>query len=483
MIARIGRFLLVAASLSALLVLGSSQTLLSTQPVKLEKHLLKAKDLQITCSGPAVISGGASGTSVTEFKRVGKAGTSISYSAVNSSELRGFSSNPIVGYGIRQDIVKAITKLSTFTVVDKTGKSTQGSMLLSAIQLQLADNKKIRGLMAAPCLRPQSEFWLIGGSTAVGREALLVLSNPTAIDSTVDLHIFTENGSSNSAGLSGISVPANKTTFVPLSSFVLRAKSIALQVLSKGGAITALIQQKTVRGTSAAGADFISPSPVANMESIFPGILVRGSKANDNFRAKNEKYSDIQQMLRVFVPGKKDAKINLQVLGTNANTFGTVLSVTASAGKVNDFDIPGLADGDYFGILSSDELVHSSIRLVRSKWAPGAYTDFAWINPAESLSNERFIAVPKAGISKLSITNPSSKPTVVTLKIGSAKVSRTITSGSTEVVRATAGLSIGIVPSTQPVYANLVIDVSGRISVLPVLDDKNISGEVAVSVH
>lgn len=483
MILRISRFILIAASLAALLVFGTPQNFSSTKSVQLQKHLLSAKNLQITCSGPAVVAGGKSGTSVTDFKRVGKAGTSISYSGLASTELKGFSKVPIRGYGIRQDLGKIIVKPSKFTVVDATGKANQGSMLLTANQLQLADNKKIRGLLAAPCLRPQSEFWLVGGSTAVGREALLILTNPTAIDSTVDLHIFTENGSSNSAGLSGISVPANKTTIVPLSSFVLRADSIAVQVLSKGGAITALIQQKTIRGTSASGADFISPSPVANLNSIFPGILIRGSKDSDKFRAKADKYSDVQQMLRVFVPGTKNANVNLQVLGTNSKTFGTVLSVTASAGKVSDFKITGLADGDYFGILSSDVEVFSSIRLVRSKGVPGAYTDFAWINPAEGFSNERYIAVPKAGISRLSITNPSARPTTVTLKIGSVKVSRTIASGSTEVVRASAGLSIGILPTDQPVYANLVIDVSGRIGVVPVLDDKNISGAVEVSVH
>jgi hypothetical protein len=483
MILRISRFILITAGVAALFLFGTNQELLSTKPVQLEKHLLSAKDLEISCSGPAVIAGGASGTSVTDFKRVGKAGTSISYSGLSSTELDGYSTLPIKGYSIRQDLSKLIGKPSRFTVVDQTGKAHQGSKLLSANQLQLADNKKIRGLLAAPCLRPQSEFWLVGGSTAVGREALLILNNPTAIDSTVDLHIFTENGSSNSAGLSGISVPANKTTFIPLSSFVLRADSIAVQVLSKGGAITALIQQKTVRGTSASGADYISPSPAANVNSVFPGILVRGSKDSAKFRAKDDKYSDVQQMLRVFVPGKKNAKINLQVLGTNAKTFGTVLSLNASAGKVSDFKITGLADGDYFGILSSDVEVFSSIRLVRSKGLPGAYTDFAWINPAEGFNNERYIAVPKAGISKLSITNPSAKPTTVMLKIGSVEVSRTVSSGSTEVIKASSGLSIGIIPTGETVYANLVIDVSGRVSVLPVLDDKNISGEVEVSVH
>jgi hypothetical protein len=42
---------------------------------------------------------------------------------------------------------------------------------------------------------------------------------------------------------------------------------------------------------------------------------------------------------------------------------------------------------------------------------------------------------------------------------------------------------MGIIPADQEVFANLVIDIDGRIGVLPLLDDKNISGLVKVSVH
>ena len=140
---------------------------------------------------------------------------------------------------------------------------------------QLATDKKIRGLMAAPCLRPQSEFWFVGGSTKVGREALLLLNNPSQVDATVDLEIFTENGSSHSAGLSGIAVPKGKTTILPLASFVLGADSITVHVLSQGGSITALIQQKAIRGLSASGADYVLPSETISNESYFPGIFVR----------------------------------------------------------------------------------------------------------------------------------------------------------------------------------------------------------------
>jgi hypothetical protein len=483
MMIRIIRFLLVAVVASAAVVYGTPQTFVKTQVVQPQVHDVSAKDLQITCAGPAFLPGGKNQTSVTTFKTTGTANSSLSYSAKTGTSLEGYSLKPVTGYGVRQDIFKRLTRSSSFTVVDETGKNDQGSELLAANQIQFATDKSIKGLLAAPCLRPQSEFWFIGGSTAIGREALLILTNPTSIDSTVDLEIFTENGTSNSSGLSGISVPANKTTVVPISAFVLRAESIAVHVVSRGGSITALLQQKAVRGNSASGADYVSPSPQASSKSIIPGILIRGSKYSAKFKAAGEKYSDVEQMLRVFVPGKKDATITFQVLGTTSETFGTVLSVTAVAGKVTDFPITGLADGDYFGILDSSVPVNSSVRLVRSKTISGPYTDFSWINPAEGFITPRHIAIPKAGISKLSVTNPSDKPTTISIKIGGETVKRTIGASSTEVIRATPGLSMGIIPSDQEVFANLVIDVDGRIGVIPVLDEKNISGQVKVSVH
>ncbi|CAB4690041.1 MAG: hypothetical protein F2662_03955 [Actinobacteria bacterium] len=483
MILRISRMLLIAICTAALLFFGSTADLFSAGVVKSKVHEVSAKDLQVTCSGPAILAGGASGTSVTGFKRLGSASVSLSYSAASATSLKLFDGSYVVGYGVRQDLFKGLNKTGSVSVVDKTGTKAQGSALLSANQLQLVTNKNIKGLLAAPCLRAQSEFWLVGGSTMTGRESLLILNNPTQVDATVDLEIFTENGSSHSAGLSGIAVAAQKTTVVPLASFVLRSQSIVVHATSRGGSITALIQQKSVRGTRASGADYVAPAPVASKFNVLPGILVRGSRDAAKFRKSSDQYSDVQQLLRVFVPGTVDANLTLQVLGSDKQTFGTVLSVKAAAGKVTDFEIRGLKDGDYFAYLDSDVAVQSSIRLVRARANTDSYVDFAWVNAAEAFQTPRYVAIPKAGISKLSIVNPSNKSTVVSIKIGAATVKRTIAAGSDAVIRATPGMSIGIYPSDKAVYANLVIDVAGRVAVLPVLDDKNISGQVSVNIH
>ncbi|MFM8926662.1 MAG: DUF5719 family protein [Rhodoluna sp.] len=458
------------------------RTIINSRAPEAESLQVSAKDLQLTCSGPAVLAGGSTGTSVTNFKRFGSANVATTYSGASQTTLVGFGGQRIIGYGIRQDISGRISSSSSAKVQDKTGKTEQGSVLLSANQTQLADDKSIKGLLAAPCIRPQSEFWLVGGSTSVGREALLILTNPSAVDATVDLSIYTENGASHSAGLSGISVRKNSTTVLPMSSFVLRAQSLAVHLKSFGGSITAVMQQKAIRGIKASGADYISPNDVFEKESFFPGILVRGALDSAKFRKKSAKYSDVQNMLRVFVPGEKDANLTFQVIGTDEQTFGTAISVKAEAGKVTDFEVTGLRNGDYFGILNSDVPVKSSFRLVRAKSSSAGFVDFAWINSASAFDSTRFIAVPDSGVSKLSIVNPGTKQITVVLRIGAAKVKRTVAAASAEVIALAKGLGVGISPSAY-VYANLVIDNQGRVATLPVVDEKNISGQVTVSIH
>ncbi len=444
---------------------------------------VSARDLQLNCNGPAVIAGGKSGISVTNFRRIGKTSTVSSYSGASGTSLTGNSSNPLIGFGGRQDLSNLISGTQLLTVKDETGKTEQGSKLLTAMQIQLATDKKIRGLLAAPCLRPQSEFWFVGGSTKVGREALLLLNNPSQVDATVDLEIFTENGTSHSAGLSGIAVPKGKTTILPLASFVLGADSITVHVLSQGGSITALIQQKAIRGLSASGADYVLPSETISNESYFPGIFVRGQIASATLRKNSSKYYDVKNMLRVYVPGEQDAKLTLQILGSNTETFGTVIQVSAPAGKVSDFDINGLQDGDYFGILNSDVPVRSAIRLIRTKLGSDAYTDFAWVNAAEAFNSTRYVAIPKSGISKLALVNPTSKTVSVSVSQGAESKVVRIKGLSEAVVPVNTGLAVGLTPSDAAIHANLVIDVKGRVSIIPVLDEKNISGEVSVSVH
>jgi hypothetical protein len=479
---RILRALVFATGLVAAFLYAPNHILVPAVQVKTSEQTVSAKDLKVTCSGPVYLGGGTSGTSISSFKRNGRSVISQSYSGISGSTLVSGHGDKTQGFGVRRTSTDHLKAAASLTVLDSSGSLAQGSQLLSANQIQFMNSKSMRGLLGAPCIRSRSEFWLVGGSASVGREALLVLTNPTRVDATVDLEIFTENGISHSAGLSGISVRAGRSAVLPLASFVFRSESLTVHVLSHGGSITALIQQKAVRGLSAAGADYIAPAGEAVLQSVFPGILIRGSADSEKLSSANDNYSDVQQLLRVFVPGTKDAKVTFEVNGSNDKTFGTVLSVTAPAGKVSDFKVSGLADGDYVGFLKSNVPVLSGFGLVRSKISAASYTDFAWLNPAESFSSTRYISVPAAGISKLSLVNPGKVPVQVLLTSGNLTFKHLVTAGAEVVVLAPAGQAIGINPSGGSIQSNLIVDIDGRIAAIPVVDEKNIGGKVEVSV-
>ena len=136
MVIRILRFVLVAGVASTAMVFGTPMALVSTSQVESKVHEVSAKDLQVTCTGPAFIPGGKNQTSVSSFKRIASATSSLSFAAPSQTSLKGYSTRPITGFGVRQDLFKRLGKYTSYTVLDKSGKRAQGSSPLSLAQDQ-----------------------------------------------------------------------------------------------------------------------------------------------------------------------------------------------------------------------------------------------------------------------------------------------------------------------------------------------------------
>lgn len=402
---------------------------------------VKARDLSLVCPGSLFKAGGAQGTSLGNFEHVGN----VSYvSQFNSTDGATLESND----GI-------------YTVAAPLGVANQGSALLNASQFQNAAGATLRGLAATNCQLPTNDIWLLGGSTTTGREALLILRNTTQVDSTVSLEIFSEAGSIDAPGLNGIAVVAGKTTVVPLSGVVPKTKSFGVHVMANGGAVAAWIQQRTVRGLSAAGVDYVSPSPEFSKQQVVPGVFIRGTAQAAKLRSSSADFEDLATVLRVFVPGNAAATVTAQIVGASASTFGTVVRTTVNAGSVSDIEIPGLKDGNYVALISADVEIQSSIRL--SRVTATSAPDFTWIPAAQKFTGKRNLTVPSAGISKLCIYNGKT--------------------GVIEVLEVTPGSTYSFAASENPIYANLITDINGTVANLSVLDQKNAGGKVSVNVR
>ncbi|WP_296632775.1 DUF5719 family protein [Rhodoluna sp.] len=437
MLKRIASILVVAAALAASVVWAPAISLQIGELPNTTTLDVKARDLSLVCVGGAYKATSKLG----EFEQIG--------SPLISSQFNGSASTSLSV----QDGV--------YTVSDPAGSDAQGSALLNVNQVQALDGATLAGLSGTACQRATQDLWLVGGDTRVGREALLILKNPTTVDSTVDLQVFSEGGLVDAPGLTGISVIGGKTTIIPLSGLIPKTTSFATHVTAKGGAIAAWIQQRTVHGLTASGFDYISPSPQPAKQQVIPGVLIRGAKLAKKLIAADADYGDLQTVLRVYVPGAKSATVTAQLVGSTAKTFGTVIQATVQGGSVIDLPFGSVADGDYAVLVNSNVKVQTALRLSRvvSAKAP----DFAWLAAAEGSSALRKISVPVQGISKLAIYNQATQ--------------------SYEVNLATAGSTVSLGGTSAALFANLIVDVDGSVAGIAVLDQRNSGGKVAVSVR
>lgn len=401
---------------------------------------VKAKNLSLVCPG-AIYQNDPN--KIGDFSQTGKANISRDFAAPAGTEL-------VAADGV-------------FTVLDPQGVAPQGSALLTANQTQLVATSSANGLAGAACQNPSSDIWLVGGSTSTGRESLLIIRNPSPVDATVNLEIYGEEGLLSLPGLSGLAVTAGKTLVLPVAALAPKAKTFVTHVTSKGGAIAAWLQVKSVRGLAAAGLDYVSPSIGASVSQVIPGIFIRGAADAAALASANADYSDLAQTIRVFVPGEEEANIKVQILGANANTFGTVILQTLRAGAVTDVSISGLADGDYVAVLESDVPVQSAARLSRTDKTKVPATDFTWLQAAQAIDGPRVVSVPAFGISKLSIVDP------LTAEVQTVLVSPCST--------------YKFEKPASTLYANLILDVGGMVTNIPVIDYKNAGGAVKVSVR
>ena len=426
----------------------------------------KARDLNLVCAGALFQSGGTSGTSLTAT-RLGAASLTGAF-AGNGLTLAGGDAPPTRFIAPRN-----------YVAVDESGTAEQSSALLNLLQSQAVAASNLGGLAAANCIRPSSDAWLVGGDTSPGRETLLLLTNATEVDSTVDLEILGPLGKISAPGLSSISVPAGKTTVTPVSALAPNLSTFSVHVMVRGGALGMWLQQRTMRSLKVGGVDLIAPSIDPAATVVIPGIFLRGTADAEKLISLAGSYSDLRPVLRLSNTTSSPASVTAQILGATASTYGTVIQQTVEAGTTIDVPITGLADGDYYAIINSSQPIRAAVRFARTKVQAN---DFAWASAADAFTAERGISAPAGSISKLALVNPNKKVAHVTLRSSTGSVTVNVGSQGTKSVVVPAG-SVIYLSADAPISASEVIDVNGSVAVVAVIDYRNLGGKLAIRVR
>jgi len=353
----------------------------------------------------------------------------------------------------------------------------------------------IDGLAVAACTAPVSEQWLVAGATTLGRTSLLLLTNPSAVEATVEIELYSEDGRISAAGLTGIRLAPDEQRVIPLNGFAVDVVAPVVRVVSTGGRVTAAMQQSIVRSLATGGVDLVSAQQPSST-LVIPGIRAQARAELATVDVQEVDHDDISTVLRLFAPGTIEVPVTVAVIPQGA-TLADALAVdetvdaaapgdahadhehdgdevavpepfsirlTLTPGLVTEHVLERVPAGDYTIVVTADSPLVGAVRnSTLATTTAGPRVDFAWATPAAPLADRAMLALPRladgggsvatvpggtaaqTGAAPpgnvalgyvLWITNPGASPAAATLTIaGQAPITLEVAPGATEWVQ------------------------------------------------
>ncbi|WP_375423891.1 DUF5719 family protein [uncultured Friedmanniella sp.] len=254
---------------------------------------------------------------------------------------------------------KQLPQVSAPVVLTGEGSmATAGSGVVSST----SSKGETTGLMAAPCLVPGTEQWLVGiGSTDADRTEL-ILSNPDDAQAEVDLRFYGPKGRLVVPGSPGVVIGARETKTLSVSSLIDSDGPTSVSVRTSEGRVSVAARRlRSDKDLKPAGADWQVPSVTPATTSVVPGVPG----------------GDGSRVLAVVNPGTARATVQVEVLGLSG-AFAPADAATLVVAPESTATVEltaGLA-GDSGSIrLRSDQPVSGSVVSTSSR--SDAVPDFA----------------------------------------------------------------------------------------------------------
>lgn len=341
-----------------------------------------------------------------------------------------------------------------------------------AVLSYTAEDGDLQGSAAAACQQPGNDLWLVGANTALGRSAVLNLTNASSTPATVSLDLFGSEGPIQAPGSRGLLVAPGSTRSIILAGLAPGQERLGVRVRSTGGPVAAVIQQSVLRGLTPGGVDFITPGTAPSVSQVAAGLDIQDPAALAALKAKPG-FADAGPALEVAVPGATDAVVEIKLYGPDGQKAlpgGGV--VTAKAGAVTEVSLAGVPAGTYTVAASSDVSFAATARLTRGLQA-GDAADIAFSAASARLGSQHIVAVPRTGDRQLVLGAPAGRATVTYTPITADGKIRTagtadIAGGTTVSIKIPADVGgsplVGYVVSAagDPAYGALVLARDGR---------------------
>ena len=92
------------------------------------------------------------------------------------------------------------------------------------------------------------------------------------------------------------------------------------------------------------------------------------------------------------------------------------------------------------------------------------------------------MVTPRSGISKFSIANPSRNAVTASVLLNGKRIQLNVPATSSVVVRPDPG-SVVAVSGSSKLFATMICDIDFTIASIPMLEYRNVGGQVKVTVH
>ncbi|MCS5722059.1 DUF5719 family protein [Herbiconiux sp. CPCC 203407] len=353
--------------------------------------------------------------------------------------------------------------------------TADSDLLFAAAQSQSVSTPELVGLAATSCGEASPDSWLVAGSTTVGRTSFVVLANPGDVNSIVDLAIYGDAGLVESPGAQNIDVPARSTRILSLAGLAPDLADPVIHVVASVGAVTAALQHSVVRGLEPGGVELAGATAPPAPEQTVTGVRVAGTSTISE-RLADADYSDLQSVLRLFVPGSEPASVTIRVTEERDGGAQTEYQVGLTPGVVTEFPLQDIPDGVYTVEAGSDV---PFVMGARTSTVGNGGLDFAWYQSLQPLEERFFVTNADGPNSRLHIVSTTGESVEVTLTDASGVVTEaTIVPGGRYLPLRVGGSYT--VTTSDPVLANVTYFGDGRSSSFPIAPPNPAASAVVV---
>lgn len=129
-----------------------------------------------------------------------------------------------------------------------------------------------RGTASVSCPAPTTSAWFVGGATALGSFAELVLVNAGPVPALVDVTTWTGEGPADPRPGRGIPVPPRTRAVVPLDQLAPDRDLLALHVVTTRGQVAPALRVVRSDGRTPLGTDWVPPTLPPARLLVVPGL-------------------------------------------------------------------------------------------------------------------------------------------------------------------------------------------------------------------